>query len=268
MSLSDVGVRLLSPAPMEILFLGTSSGWPLPRLGCKCDICTSPDPKDIRLRPSILVNEQILVDASYDIYHQLKKYNVDISKLTHILLTHAHDDHIMGLYDLSHVYAGPRITLISTPEVISSARRKLSTSILSFRVFEAKPLEKVRLAKDWTCSFIPVEHSVPCYALKLKAPKVVTYAPEFRRIIPSSRKRIAGSEVIIIDGSSKTSVGQAHGHETIEEGIRLGRKIGVKKIFFTNIGHKTDRHGALTDFVKDVGGSKFNIAFDGLEINV
>jgi len=45
---------------MKILFLGTSAGWPLPRLGCQCEICQSKDPLDTRLRPSVLVNDKIL----------------------------------------------------------------------------------------------------------------------------------------------------------------------------------------------------------------
>jgi phosphoribosyl 1,2-cyclic phosphate phosphodiesterase len=253
---------------MKSLFLGTSSGWPLPRLGCKCNICNSADAKDKRLRPSLLINDQILIDAPPDIYHQLKKYDVNTSKITHILLTHAHDDHIMGLYDLSHIYGGERIALVAASEVISAARKKLNISLLSFKIIEAKPHEPLRLSKDWSCTFIPVEHTVPAYAIKIKAPRLITYAPEFRRILPSSKKEISGSEVVIIDGSSKSSLGQAKGHETIEEGIRLGQEISVKKIFFTNIGHKTDRHEALEEFVKGKAGSKFNIAFDGLEVNV
>jgi hypothetical protein len=174
----------------------------------------------------------------------------------------------MGLYDLSHIYSHHRVFLTAPKEVISQARKKLNTSILAFKVIEAKPLTRVDLGEDWSASFIPVEHSISAYAIKFKAPRLVTYAPEFRRILPSSRRQISGSEVVIIDGSSKTSVGQARGHETIEEGLRLGKELNAKKIFFTNIGHKTDRHEELTAFVKEQGGEKFNIAFDGLELSV
>jgi len=254
---------------MTILFLGTSAGWPLPRLGCTCHICTSSVEKDKRLRPSLLVNKKVLIDTPPDIYHQFKKFNIDPTKITHILLTHAHDDHIMGLYDLSHIYGKKKkIEIISTQGVLAHTRKKMGVSLTAFKMLEAKPLKKIELKNQFSCWFIPVVHTLHSYAIKIKATKPIVYAPEFRRIIPSSKKQLGDLQLAIIDGSSKTSQGQARGHETIEEGLRFGREIRAKKVLFTNIGHKTDTHEALKQFVKEKGGDKFGIAFDGLELSL
>ena len=255
---------------MEILFLGTSAGWPLPRLGCNCEICSSTDPKDIRLRPSLLINKQILIDAGPDIYQQIKKFNLDPREITHILITHGHEDHFIGLYDLSHIYdLKDKIKLLATQRVLSEMRRLVGISMRAFRIQEIKPFEKINLGKDSSASFIPVEHgNTEAYAIKIKAPKPIFYALEFRKILPSARKELGNCDLAIIDGSSKTSYGQARGHETIEEGIRLGREIQAKKILFTNIGHKTDRHVNISAFVKEKGGDKFGISFDGLEVKL
>ncbi|MBI4153394.1 MBL fold metallo-hydrolase [Candidatus Woesebacteria bacterium] len=269
---------------MEILFLGTSSGWPLPRLGCGCEICSSDDPKDKRSRPALLVNRTVLLDAPIDIYGQLQKNSIDPRKLTHIAITHAHDDHVFGLYDLSHIYnrvtadyrLKEKITLIAPQGVLNAMRKLVGVSMQAFRIREARPFEKIEIGNDSYVSFIPVEHgAVEAYGIKIKAPKPIFYAPEFRRILPSSKKEIGDVELAVIDGSSKTGYGQAKGHETIEEGIRLGKEIHAKKILFTNIGHKTDTHEKLVNFVKETGGNKsvtagyrFGIAFDGLEVKV
>lgn len=254
---------------MQILFLGTSSGWPLPRLGCICNICTSVDKKDFRLRPSLLINESILIDASPDIYHQLEKYHINPTRITHIFITHAHDDHIAGLYDLSHIYSlKQKIELVSTQGVLSEIRRKMGVSMLSFRRKEIKPFEKNQIGSNFSYWFIPVVHTVEAYAIKVKESKPFVYAPEFRKILPSSKHHLGNIDLAIIDGSSKTFHGQAKGHETIEEGFRLGSDIFAKKILFTNIGHKTDRHAALENFVKEKGGHKFGISFDGLELKL
>jgi phosphoribosyl 1,2-cyclic phosphate phosphodiesterase len=255
---------------MEILFLGTSSGWPLPRLGCNCNICSSKDSKDVRLRPSLLINNHILIDASPDIYHELFKYSLDPTQITHLLITHAHDDHIMGLYDLSHIYnLNQKITLLTTSGIFTQIRKKFGTSLASFKFQEAKPGIKIDIEADSNIWYIPVVHgAVEAYAIKVKAPKPIVYAPEFRKIVPSSRKFLGDLDLAIIDGSSKTSYGQARGHETIEDGVRFGKAIKAKKILFTNIGHKTDTHQKLVEFVKQNGGKKFGISYDGLRIKL
>jgi phosphoribosyl 1,2-cyclic phosphodiesterase len=145
----------------------------------------------------------------------------------------------------------------------------MGTSMRAFYIIEAKSFAKLALGNDSSAWLIPVEHGQEeAYAIKIKAPKPVVYAPEFRRILSSSRKELGDIELAILDGSSKTHYGQAKGHETIEEGVRLGNDIKAKRVLFTNIGHKTDTHIQLTSFVKETGGAKFGIAFDGLEVKL
>lgn len=254
---------------MKIKFLGTSSGWPLPRLGCKCPICISKDSKDNRLRPSLLLDDEILIDANPDIYHQIHKFNIDPTKIKYIILTHAHDDHIMGLYDLSHIYNNKlKPSIISSKLVLEYAANRYKASFYSFNTTSSAPFEKFTLRNSTEILLIPVRHTVEAYGIKIKSKKPFLYAPEFRNIPKPSKKYLGDLDLIIIDGSSKTKVGQARGHETIEEGIRIANDLSAKKVIFTNIGHKTDTHQNLEKFVKEVGGDKFNIAFDGLELKL
>ena len=254
---------------MKVIFLGTSSGWPLPRLGCKCKICTSKDVKDIRLRPSIIVNGSILIDAPPDIYTSLKKNNINPSNITDLFITHAHDDHIMGIFDLSRIYnKNNKIRLLTSKGIFDKLNKRIRTSLMAFKSEEILPFQKIIMGKKEICQLIPVEHGVEAYGIKIKGAKPLLYAPEFRRILPSSKKELGDIDLVIIDGSSKTNLGRADGHETIQEGIRLGNEINAKKIIFTNIGHITDTHKNLEEFVKKEGGHKFNISYDGMEINI
>lgn len=257
---------------MKIRFLGTSAGWPLPRLGCNCEICKSPNPRNRRLRPTLLVNDSILIDASPDIYHQLyKSQNTNHkTQITHIFLTHTHPDHVMGLYDLSHLYGQEEKPTIVAPEGLLSKIRILFGYPIggSFRTQIVKPQEEINFAgiHAW---YIPVEHgNIEAYGIKLKERKIVFYAPEFRKILPSARKDIRGIELLILDGSSLTSSGQTKGHESIEEGVRLAKDLRPKRILFTNIGHKTLPHDKLSSWVKEKGGENFDIAYDSLEIEL
>ena len=79
---------------------GTSTG--LPILGCKCSVCTHPDPKNKRLRSSIFLKtakkQGLLVDAGPDLRTQLLREN--INSLEGLILTHEHADHAHGIDDL------------------------------------------------------------------------------------------------------------------------------------------------------------------------
>ena len=86
---------------MKITLLGTGTSQGIPVIGCRCTVCTSDDPRDDRLRTSALISigeYNILIDAGPDFRQQML-----IHKITHIdaiLLTHEHNDHIIGLDDI------------------------------------------------------------------------------------------------------------------------------------------------------------------------
>ena len=86
---------------MKLTFLGTGTSTGVPSIGCECDTCLSEDPKDKRLRASILIEhaeKKILVDTSIDFRQQA--LNANIKKLDAILITHCHVDHVFGLDDI------------------------------------------------------------------------------------------------------------------------------------------------------------------------
>jgi phosphoribosyl 1,2-cyclic phosphate phosphodiesterase len=86
---------------MKLTFLGTGTSTGVPSIGCECETCTSTDPRDKRLRVSVLIEhggQTVLVDTSSDFRQQALR--VGLKRLDAVLITHCHADHIFGLDDI------------------------------------------------------------------------------------------------------------------------------------------------------------------------
>ena len=85
---------------MKIQYLGTAAceGWPA--LFCRCEACEKArlkGGKNIRTRSQSIIDDCLLVDMPADTYYHALKYNMDLSAIEHILITHSHDDHFYPL---------------------------------------------------------------------------------------------------------------------------------------------------------------------------
>lgn len=228
---------------MKVKFLGTSAGWPLPRLGCRCEICRSSDPKDRRTRSQLLVNDVLLLDAGPDTYLHLRK--IDPVKIAACIITHKHWDHVAGIADLEKIYNRDKpIQIIKT----RGLAKKFKIDGLKIDVF-------------------PVEHGkTPTCGIRVQdGRKTLIYAPDIRILPAGSVKFCKNVNVLIIGGSSLYEKGRAKGHQTILEGVVLAKKLKTKQVYFTHIGHATGKHSQLENFVK-TKGLNFHIAFDGLKL--
>ncbi|MCO6512660.1 MAG: MBL fold metallo-hydrolase [Aridibacter famidurans] len=86
---------------MKLTFLGTGTSTGVPSIGCGCETCLSEDPRDKRLRVSVLIEHagaRVLVDTSIDFRQQALR--AGIKKLDAVLITHCHVDHVFGLDDI------------------------------------------------------------------------------------------------------------------------------------------------------------------------
>ena len=95
-------------ATLTVLGSGTSMG--VPTIGCDCAVCTSADPHDRRMRPSIMVQwdgHTVLIDTTPDFREQAIRER--IRKIDAVLYTHGHADHILGLDDVRPL-SFPRVT--------------------------------------------------------------------------------------------------------------------------------------------------------------
>jgi len=222
---------------MTIKFLGTSSEEALPREGCGCLQCASLNKKDTRLRSSILIDEDILIDAGPDILKQLKV--TQIKNLRAVLITHDHYDHIDGLKDVLKIRRDLKIIKLR-----SGQHFKLTG--IDFYAF------KVRHSKSITTVGIEIGSMI--------------YIPDFSDL-DYAMKYLAEVKVAVLDGSFLSS--NLDGHLAINETISRTKPLkNLKKIYFTHNGHTKKTHLEMTKLIKNLGDSRYQVAYDGLELRV
>jgi len=86
---------------MKITLLGSGASAGVPLIGCDCHVCTSENPKNHRMRVSLLIEaagQRIMIDTSPDLRQQCLNHH--IRNVDAILYTHAHADHVHGIDDI------------------------------------------------------------------------------------------------------------------------------------------------------------------------
>src|SRR3954447_15881212 len=114
-----------SPA-CKITVLGSGTSVGVPTIGCHCDVCTSKDSRDKRLRPSILItyhDRNVLIDTTPDLRTQALRARIE--HLDAVVFTHSHADHVMGLDDVRpfNFRQKGQIPIFAAPETMSAIQR-------------------------------------------------------------------------------------------------------------------------------------------------
>ncbi len=253
---------------VEITFLGTGGVFGVPVWNCNCAVCRSKDPKDRRLRSSVLIeigDKRIVIDFGPDLRAQLLKYK--IRRLDRAFLTHAHDDHRAGYADL----APQRNLILQAPKpVIREFMRRLgsSRSWLHARnpTLEIKAFEKQAIS-NFSVDTVRLQHkkdyqkrSMPCFGYVFRSKKFsFAYVTDYSEVMEPGK--LEGLDLIISDGNGMKNI--RRGHVGIDGSIGMYKKLRPKRMVLTHIKHEKS-HKYMTDYVKRFGN--IAIAYDGMKI--
>ena len=213
-------------------------------IGCDCPVCRSTDPRDARLRPSIVVDLddglRVLVDTTPDLRTQALRH--DVRRVDAVLFTHAHADHMMGLDDLrryNHLSRRPLPVYADAP-TLESLRRTFSYAFEP----DAPRGGGVPDLTLWTIGGrfslgrqevipVPVKHG-PWDVLGFRF-GAFAYLTDCNRIPESSLALLGGLDCLVLD-ALRHRPHPTHFHLT--EAVRTARLIGARQTFFTHIAHE------------------------------
>ena len=252
----------------SILVLGSGTSVGVPMIGCRCKVCTSRDPRDSRLRPSVLLrlgDKRILIDTSPDFRYQALRYRID--RVDAILFTHSHADHILGLDDVRPfnflqkkeipIYtSAPALEVIERTfeYVFDRSPSESSRPRLRPVVFADDPFEVEGVA----IQPIRLNHGAgTAYGFKFGD---CAYLTDHSEIPPESREKLAGLDVLFLDALRHNPHPT---HSTVEESLRTVERLKPARAFFTHISHDL-LHAAVESRLP----ANVRVAYDGLEIPV
>jgi phosphoribosyl 1,2-cyclic phosphate phosphodiesterase len=253
---------------IEATFLGTGTSQGVPVIACDCDVCSSTDEKDKRLRSSLLlkINEKnFVIDAGPDFRAQMLRER--INSLHAILLTHEHVDHIFGLDDIrSFNWVQKHPTDIYAEERVQDAIKTIFHYV--FADFKYPGIPKMKLHsidgvpfKIDGIKFIPIRcyhHKLPVYGFRVGD---LTYITDTNSIPVEELEKVKGKRTLIINALRK----EKHiSHFNLEEALEVIRNIRPEKAFLTHLSHAFGKH---EDIQKELPENVF-VGFDGLKIRI
>lgn len=253
---------------MKITFLGTGTSQGVPLIACTCEVCTSEDSRDKRLRTSILLEFNdiaIVVDTGPDFRQQMLREKV--KRLDAVLFTHEHKDHIAGLDDIRafNFILKRKIDVYASNRVQDAIRREFAY-IFSDTKYPGIPEIELHTIqnKPFEIQGIPV---IPIEVLHYKLSVFAfrfgdfVYITDANAISQQEKKKIMGCKILVINALRR----QAHvSHFTLQEALDLIAELKPEKAYLTHISHQLGKHSNIE---KELPSGVFQ-AYDGLQIQL
>lgn len=258
---------------MQLTFLGTGTSAGIPNIGCRCPVCTSPDPRNKRLRTSALLrtgSHTILIDAGPDFRAQALANGID--HLDAVLITHSHYDHVGGLDDLRPITpSGGAIPIYANQRTLQDIRERFSYAFVESSDGSTRPSLDLR----------PVEHYTPFTVANAQGVLLevipfdvwhgtweitgyrfgrLGYVTDASRLPPPSRDLLRSLDLLVLNALRP----RPHPtHFTLEQALDVVADLRPQRAFFVHMSHAVEHAAIDAELPPGVA-----LAYDGLTVEV
>ena len=253
---------------MEVTFLGTGTSQGIPIIGVDHPVCYSDDPRDKRLRVSVLVNwkgKNILIDCGPDFRQQMLANNV--KKLDAIFYTHEHNDHTAGLDDIRpYFFRQGDIPIFAHQRVLNSLRRKFDYIFTSEDRYPGAPavIENVVQNEEFQfegLSIMPVDfkhNKLQVFGYRLGD---FAYLTDIKRISEEEIAKLKDLKVLVVSALRREP---HHSHFNLEEALEFVEMVKPERTYFTHISHMLGFHAEVEEELP----VNVHLAYDNLKIEI
>ena len=253
---------------MEITFLGTGTSGGVPLIGCQCEVCKSTDPRDKRLRTSVLIKTHklnLVIDCGPDFRQQMLRE--DVRHLDAILMTHQHKDHTGGLDDIrSYNFINKKAVDIYCDEATELGIRDQYSYIFGDTDYPYLPKMKFIRVNDQPFNVsgvdvTPVEVMHATMPVKGYRFGHFTYITDAKTITEEERAKIRGTRILVINALRP----EAHySHFNMEEALAFAADIKAEITYLTHMSHQFGLHEVTSKKLP----AGVIAAYDGLKISI
>ena len=257
---------------MKVLFLGSGTSTGVPVIGCHCDVCMSDNPRNKRLRASVLVcseNTTILVDSCPDLRQQALRHN--LTAIDAVIYTHEHLDHTTGFDDMRAFCwrRDDRLPLYAGTSCLAHLKRMFAWAFSEQNTYKGyiRPAAHDHEGKPFTVGDIEVtpvrvEHAtVETYGYVFRCEgRSFGYVPDIKVLPAESRPLLQRLDVLAMDGLTTK---EHHTHLSVADNVDLMLQLAPRRGLLTHCGHAVDYDSTcrmLPDFMTP--------AYDGLELDI